>query len=132
MKEQPACSAECRGAARASMSPQTGAGTESSVSGCTGAFQAQPHLRATYWFIFLLHPAVFFVGIQLSRQPDGFQTFHKGGGKYFHEHVRAGSQQTLQRWPDRETLWTCWEGHQKKSYRRSHSKIASPTGIRRG
>lgn len=67
-------------------------------------FSGPATLRATYRLIFLLHPAVLFVGIQLSRQPDGFQTFHKGGGKYFHEHVGAGSQQTLQRWPDRETL----------------------------
>lgn len=70
-------------------------------------FPGSATLRATYWLIFFLHPAVLFVGIQLSRQPDGFQTFHKGGGKHFHEHVGAGSQQTLQRWPDRETLWTC-------------------------
>lgn len=77
-------------------------------------FSGSATLRATYGLIFLLHPAVLFVGIQLSRQPDGFQTFHKGGGKYFHEHVGAGSQQTLQRWPDRETLGTCWEGHEKK------------------
>lgn len=62
--------------------------------------------RTAHPLLFLLHPAVLLVGVQLPGKPQVLERVHEGAVQYLLQHVATGSQQALQGGPHCQA-WLC-------------------------